>query len=176
MTSDKTRVVLTVVALAVIGIAAVVLSTLAINKMPEAQSQDNTSSQTLTASEITKKVIAKMEYKDLKELDSGNISAHFNLPEGSVTQASVYISISSNSALEVDCFKLSSEDKFESLNYAVAEHIAQKSKGFTENSTDLNLLKNYVIEQYKEYVFVSVSPDADTAVKIFKDIIDGKIK
>lgn len=176
MTSDKRRVIITIVSLAVIGLVAVCLSVYVLQQVPAKNnsSSANGVSQSLTASDITQKVISKMGYEDLKELNSGNIANHFVLPEGSVTQASIYISLSADSALELSCFKPTGEESLESLNAAVAQRMQTKAKGFKDTPTQLSLIDNYVSDYYNGYVFVAVAPNAESAAKTFRDILDGE--
>lgn len=134
----------------------------------------STPSSVITASEITKKVIAKMNYENIVELDSGNISGHFVIPEGSVTQSSICISSSADTALEVDCFKLTDESCEVKIKSAVSDHMATKSKGFKDSPEQSQMIKGYVCETYHGFTFVVVADNADVAVKTFKDIVDGK--
>lgn len=176
MTSERKRVIFTIASFCVIGIAAIVLSAVVMQNLPPTGNPSSLAESTsnLTASEITKRVISSMEYEDLKEVDNGNVSSHFNLPEGSVTQASVYISTSADSALEIDCFKLSDESQYENVSFAVAEHMLQREKGFTESVGELELIKNYVMEHYGGYVFVAVAPNAEAAAEVFRSSINNK--
>lgn len=175
MASNQKKVTVTMVALVAVVIAAVSLSLFVMQRMADDnQHSTETSQQALTASEITKRVISKMDYKDLKELDSGNISAHFVVPGECVTQTSVYISDSTDSAFEIACFKLKNEKSFEELNKAIADHISTKAKGFKDAPNELSLIENYVISNHDGFVFVAVSETASVAASVFADIVDGK--
>lgn len=134
-----------------------------------------TSAQTeLSCSEITQSVINKMGYTGLAALENGNISGHFDIPADSITQSAIYISSSSEQALEVDCFKLTETSYENSIKTAVSDHMTSKANGFKDNADQLQLIKNYTCESYNGYVFVVVAENAPVAAGHFRNIIDGK--
>lgn len=176
MASGKNKAIFTMAAFVLIVIAAVVTSVIVMHYVSDNNKHDSsyTSANSLTTSEITKQVITKMGYKDVKELDSGNVSAHFVLPQDSVTQTSVYISTSADSAFEIDCFKLSENSSYEDVSNAISEHMKTKAKGFQDSPEQKKLIDNYVVKRAGEFVFVAVTENAEAAAKAFDDIVEKK--
>ena len=175
MTAKKTKTTITIVALAMVVIAAIISSVfvlVALKKEATNTTNNKNSQVNVTASEITKEVVTKMKYKNISELDSGNISGHFVVPEGSVTQSSVYISTAHDSALEISCFKLSDESYKAAFDEAVEKHMITKANGFRDIPDEEAVINNYVSSYYKGFVFVAVADNADVAAKYFVEIVD----
>lgn len=175
MITKKTKTTITIVALAIVVITSVISSVFVLDSLKKDDiktTHNNNSQVNVTASEITKEVVEKMKYKNVSELDSGNISGHFVVPEGSVTQSSVYISTVPDSALEIACFKLSDESYKEEFNKAVAKHMLTKAGGFKDILDEQAKINNYVNTYYKGFVFVAVADNADIASKYFVEIVD----
>lgn len=175
MATKKTKTTITIVALAIVVIAAIISFVLVLDALKKENinaTSNNELKVNVTASEITKEVVTKMKYKNISELDSGNISGHFVLPEDSVTQSSVYISSSADSALEIACFKLSDESYKSDLDKAIEKHMLTKAGGFKDIPDEEALINNYVNSYYKGFVFIAVADNADIASKYFVEIVD----
>jgi hypothetical protein len=135
--------------------------------------RDNTAP--YTPSQITEKIIGDLQYSDLAEVDSSLISKHYDIPSGTVTSCSVYMSKSSESAVELNCFLLTDTSKYENLQAAVTAHMSTKAAGFKSlNPTQYSQLKNYLIERRGRYVLVAVGKDTVSEDKIFRNMLNEK--
>ena len=169
--TSATKKFVTFVAIALVAIAAIVCSVYVIS----VNSRNNTTSSAteLSAAQINKRVIDKMGYKGINELGNGDVSGHFDIPENSVTQASVYIAESSASAMELACFKLSDTEYEEQVKASVAKHIAAKLKGFQESPKESEYIQNYEMECAEGYVFMVIGENSDIAAKTFLNMFDN---
>ncbi len=170
--TSATKKFVTFVAIALVAIVAIVCSVYVISV--NGKDKGTTSSaMEISAAQINKSVIEKMGYKGISELGNGDISGHFDIPENSVTQASIYIAQSSASAMEIACFKLSGAEYEEKIRTAVSEHIAAKLKGFQESPKESEYIRNYELESANGYVFMVIGENSDIAAKIFLDMFDN---
>ncbi len=175
MTSG-TRKFITFVVIALVAIAAIVGSVYVIMQVGSKNGNGGSSSELLeiSVSQLNKELIEKMGYSGITEVDSGEISGHFDIPEESVTQVSIYISDSSSSATEIACFKLRDKSQKEKLVEAINKHIAVKLKGFAESPKEIEKIKNYTTVSSGDYVFMAISENSDVAGDTFSDIIENK--
>lgn len=128
----------------------------------------------LSASFINKEVIERMGYDGLvSEVASNDISGHFDIPEDSITQASIYIANSSESAMELACFKLKDSENSKQLMEAISSHIATKEKGFQESPKEREYIKNYVTVNANGYLFMAISENPEVAGKVFLEVFES---
>lgn len=174
--SDVTKKLITLVLILLIAVVAIIGCAYAVTKINASQSFSDPSSTVntpdMSAAEVNKQVIDKMGYTGISELNSGDISSHIDIPEDSVTQASVYISDDSSSAMEIACFKLADPDNDKEIRAAILDHIAVKVKGFQDSPKESEYIKNYVTATTNGYVFLVISENADVAAKAFEDTVE----
>lgn len=175
--SDVTKRLITFILIILIAIAAIIGCVYVVMRMNSSKNYDSDSkvgnTLELSAAEINKQVIKKMDYKGISELASGDISSHIDIPEDSVTQASIYISDSSASAMEIACFKLTNSNDETELIAAISDHISVKQKGFQDSPKESEYIDNYVLVISNGYVFLAISENADLAGKAFEDIVES---
>lgn len=141
-----------------------------------ADSESNKQEKTeISASFINKTVIEKMGYNGISELSGSDISGHFDIPDDTITQASVYVAESSSSSTELACFKLKEAEKSDEITTAISKHIAIKEKGFQESPKELEYIQNYVTVSTNGYVFMVISENADVAGKAFLDVVEENL-
>lgn len=174
--TSSTRKFITFVVIALVAIAAIVGSVYVIMQVRDRNGNGGTSSELveISASQLNKELIEKMGYSGITEINSGEISGHFDIPEESVTQVSIYISDSSSSATEIACFKLKDKSHKEKIDEAINRHIAVKLKGFAESPKEIEKIKNYTAVSSDDYVFMAISENSDVAGDTFLDIIENK--
>lgn len=175
--SDVTKKFVTFILIMLIAIAAIIGCVYVVSTIDSGKGNGGGSNVgntvELSAAEINKQVINKMDYKGISELASGDISSHFDIPENSVTQASIYISDSSASATEIACFKLADPNNETELSEAISNHIAIRQKGFKDSPKESEYIKNYVLVTSNGYTFLAISENADLAAKTFEDIVEN---
>jgi hypothetical protein len=165
--SRKKWVVFTVVTF-ICTIAVLIGAFFAIHHMRENYAQ-------YTPDEITQQIMEKLEPKDLAKVDAGQISKHYEIPDGVIESSSLYMSKSSESASELACFLLTDTSKYDQLKHAINTHISAKAAGFkTLNPAQYNALKNVVISQKGRYVLVSVGSVGAAEEKLFLDLLNEK--
>ncbi len=124
-----------------------------------------------TPDQVTSKIISDLQSVDLAKVDPSLVSKHYDIPGGVVVSCSVYMSKSSESAAELNCFLLADPSKYEKLQDAVAAHVSAKAAGLKSlNPTQYSLLKNYLIEQHGRYVLVAVGQNTDAEEKSFQSM------
>lgn len=125
-----------------------------------------------TPDQITDKIMNDMKYTDLVEVDKSQISKHYDIPEGTISDCSVYMSKSSESASELDCFLLTDQSAFDRLQTSVNTHISTKAAGFKSlNPTQYNQLKDFLIVRSGRYVLVAVGDNTAAEEKSFKSML-----
>lgn len=121
-----------------------------------------------SADQITNQIITELGYTDLTKIDQSQLAKHYDIPDGTVAQSSVYMSKSSESASELACFLLTDQSKFDTLKTAVNTHMSAKSTGFKSlNPTQYSELKDFLISQNGRYVLVAVGSNTDAEEKLF---------
>lgn len=125
-----------------------------------------------TPDQITEKIINDMKYTDLVKVDNGQISKHYDIPAGTISDCSIYMCRSSESASELDCFLLTNQSLFDKLQTSVNMHISTKAAGFKSlNPTQYNQLKNFLIVRSGRYVLVDVGSNTSADEKTFKSML-----
>ncbi|MBE6823107.1 MAG: DUF4358 domain-containing protein [Ruminococcaceae bacterium] len=125
-----------------------------------------------SASQITVRIISEQKYTDLMEVNPTQLSKHYNIPEGVISDSSLYMSKSSDNAAELACFLLIDNAKFTQLQAAINQHLTSKAAGYKSlNPAQYNELKNAIIVQNGKYVLVSVGNTTSADEKLFNDIL-----
>ncbi|MVB12426.1 hypothetical protein CAFE_31650 [Caprobacter fermentans] len=125
--------------------------------------------------QITQRIMKELEPEDLVKVEPGQISKHYDIPDGVVEASSLYMSKSSESASELACFLLTDTSKYDQLQQAIHAHISAKASGFKSlNPTQYNALKNVLISQKGRYVLVSVGSVTTAEEKLFLDLLSQK--
>lgn len=166
--SKRRNIILTVILLLVIAVSTSVIVLI----MFSAQ-QNNKSSKTnnLTTEDIVSQVVKKMNYQNLSQISSENISKYYDIPQDTVTDSAMYISNRADSGIEFACFKLRNENDEEILMSAISDYLNTKNSTYKEVNSKSSQTK---IDTVFPYVFVAVSSDSETAVRVFKDIITDR--
>ena len=162
MASPKKRMILTVVLLSVIIIAAVISCFFAVSWMSGGEEQ---------VQGTVKEVILRMDYKDLSKTAKGQISKHYVIPDGLVTDATMYLSKSPDSAFEISCFQIADKKYQPQLDKVVADHIATKQAGFKDSPKEYELLQNYTMVRDGAYTLVVVEENGEAAANAFKAVL-----
>lgn len=165
--NQKQNIMLTVVILAVI---ALLTSVTVILVLAQQNIQKNSNSY-LPTNTIVSRVIKKMNYQNLSKISDENISKYYNIPDGVITDSSMYISNRTDSGMELACFRLSNEENAPALSDAISEHISSKNSENKEGSTQLAQFKTDTVYPY---VFVAVASDSEAAANAFEEIINEK--
>ena len=124
-----------------------------------------------SADQITSQIISELGYTDLTKIDQSQLSKHYDIPEGTVVQSSVYMSKSSESASELACFLLVNKSKFETLKASVNTHMSAKAAGFKSlNPTQYDEVKDFLLSQNGRYVLVAVGSNTEAEEKLFRSM------
>lgn len=179
MASPKKRMILTVVLLSVIIVAAVISCFFAASWMSGGEDKaqgvgmrsTEMSAPRLSTDEIVKEVILRMDYKDLSKTAKDQISKHYVIPDGLVTDATMYLSKSPDSAFEISCFQIADKNYQPQLDKVVADHIATKQAGFKDSPKEYELLQNYITARDGAYTLVVVEENGEAAANAFRTIL-----
>lgn len=174
MADKKKRVKSTLIALVIILVLATISSWICLSMMEGSSIGIMKPSQPtdLSVDEITEQVKAALDISDITKIDKENISYHYSLPDGLVSDISLYVANSSDVAFEMGCFKLSTDRYKEQIQSVVASHMATKASGFeTINPEGYALYKDYLIEQVGVYTFVFVGQNKESAQNEFRRLM-----
>ncbi len=179
MASPKKRMILTVVLLSVIIIVAVISCFFAASWMSggedKAQGTGMRSTEVsvsrLSTDEIVREVIVRMDYKDLSKTAKDQVSKHYVIPDGLVTDVTMYLSKSPESAFEISCFQIADKNYQPQLDKVVADHIATKQAGFKDSPKEYELLQNYTMVRDGTYTLVVVEENGEAAANAFRAVL-----
>lgn len=183
MASPKKRMIWTAVALSLVIVIAVVLCFFAAQWMDSGDSAEKSSSSMRNATttvftpdtdEIVKEVITQMDYKDISKTAKDQISKHYVIPDGLVTDASVYLAQSPDSAFEISCFKIADTNYQPQLDKVVADHITTKLAGFKDSPKEYNLLQKYTLAHDGFYTLVVVEENGAAAANVFESYLETR--
>lgn len=126
-----------------------------------------------TPNQITGQIIKEMKYSDLVKVDQSQVSKHYDVPDGVISDCSLYMSKSSESVSELSCFLLIDSSKFNMLKEAATLHLNSKATGFKSlNPTQYNTLKSGIIVQNGRYVLVAVGNNTAAEEKLFNSLLN----
>lgn len=129
----------------------------------------------ISVKDITFTVIQKMNYQNLSEISSENISKYYDIPEGVVSESDMYVPSRSDSFTEIACFKLTDVSRQDELLKATSEYTASKINTYKNISEKENQnIVNSKTQVNYPYVFVVISNDCDMAISTFNSITDPK--
>jgi hypothetical protein len=125
-----------------------------------------------TPDQVTDKIISDLKDTDFVKVDKSQISKHYDIPDGTISDFSLYMSKSSESASELACFLLTDQSAFDRLQTSVNAHISTKAAGFKSlNPTQYNQLKDFLLVRHGLYVLVAVGSDIAAEEKTFQSLM-----
>lgn len=128
-----------------------------------------------TPDQIAARILEEQKPEDLARVDPDQISKHYEIQDGVVSDSALYMSKSPESASELACFLLADSSKYDLLESAITAHINAKAAGFKSlNPTQYNALKSVVISRSGRYVLVAVGSGAEAEEKTFLSLLDEK--
>ena len=126
-----------------------------------------------STSRIVTTVIDKMNYENLSKISKDNISKYYEIPDGTVTDSTLYISARSDNFTEIACFRLKSQDKEKMLMNVINNYITEKTNTYQNvNDKAYETVSASKIEVHYPYVFVAVASDSETAVNEFNELFN----
>ena len=162
----KLWIVVLVVFLVIVLLAAGCLFLFSFQKHQEDKQKD------ITPNMITTQIIQEMNYQDITHVQAEQLSKHYNIPEGTISDFSVCMSKSANSGFEISCFELTDIGEFDALQKAIADHVASRSMGFKEaNPAEYKNITQSSVEQKGKFVLLVICDDPQHAIKIFRSIV-----
>lgn len=164
------NIILTVIIVFIIAVIAFILIFVTLS----VHSRKNQTNHNLSSNYIVTSVMQKMNYKNLSEISPENISKYYEIPDGVVSEASMYVSSRSDSFTELACFKLTDKSQEDALVKSVSEYISSKNNSYNGiNGKEYQNISNGKTAVSYPYVFVVISSDSDAAVSAFNLIIEN---
>ncbi len=162
------------IAVTVIIVAAILLIAASLSvSLLDTFRNDSTSTENYSTSKIVKTIIDKMNYENLSEISKDNISKYYEIPDGTVTDSTLYISTRSDNFTEIACFRLKSEDKEKTLTKVINNYITEKTNTYQNvNDKAYETVSASKIEIHYPYVFVAVASDSESAVSEFNELFN----
>lgn len=168
----KNNIRLTIIVVTSIAVIAAILSFFILLSL-----KDNSGSNKAdyTAHEITQEIITKMNYDNLSEISTENISKYYEIPDGVIFDSSMYISSRTDNFTELACFTLRSEDKKDILLNVIDDYINEKSTTYQNvNDKAFAAINNSRVFDHYPYVLVSVSSDNDAVENTFEQMFSDE--
>lgn len=124
-----------------------------------------------TPDQITQKIISEMKMSDLAKVRGDQVPKHYDIPDGVVSDCSIYMSRSPESASELACFLLTNPSRYNDLKNAVTAHVNTRAAGYKSlNPMQYNALKNYLILRSGRYVLVAIGNNTESEEKLFRSL------
>ena len=155
---------MTIIIISVIAATAVALVFISLKEQKKAAP----SNASLSAEQVVSGVIKKMNYQNLSPVSDENISKFYDIPDGTVTDYSVYISNNSGNETELACFKLKNTESEQKVLNCVYDYTKSKSSIEQRPATSTKSMLSY----HYPYVFAVISSDCENAVKTFEKLIN----
>lgn len=170
---DKIRernVLLSIIIILIIAITALILCMMTLSSS-KLSVKDKTEKE-LSASYIASSVVTKMNYQNLSEITADNISKYYEIPDGVIEDASMYISSRPESCTEVACFKLTDENKEDELMKSISVYLNSKLNTYKNVSDkEYKNINNSKTKEHYPYVIVVIASDSDAAISAFDSIV-----
>ncbi len=129
-----------------------------------------------TTKDIADQIISRMNYDNLSEITGDNISKYYEIPDGVVSDSTMYISTRTDNFTEFACFKLTSEDKEDTLRKVIEDYIDEKAATYQNiNEKAYNAVHESQIFTHYPYVLISVSSDNNTVKSAFDSMFTDKV-
>ncbi len=120
--------------------------------------------------DITKGILEQIEFSEMVEATTDNISFMYDLNADEFDDYSVYYAGSGGYADEIAVIKVSSQDDIDKVKTAFDERITSRTSDFKGYAPlESEKLENAVVEQKGNYIFLAICDDTDKAVNIFED-------
>lgn len=130
-----------------------------------------------TASFLASEVVTKMGYENLSEIKGSSIGKYYEIPDGIITDSSMFVSTRSDSFTEIACFKLADKSSQEQLTQIIDSYISAKTKNYQNvNETAYAAVSASKTDIHYPYVLVAISTDSEAAVKAFENIFNSTSK
>ena len=173
MEKNKQRnIILSVIIILIIAITAAILCMITLSSAN--LFNKNKTKKDLSAGYIASSVVAKMNYQNLSEITADNISKYYEIPDGVIEDASMYVSSRPESCIEVACFKLTDGNKEDELMKSVSDYINSKMntyKGVSDK--EYQNISNNKTKTHYPYVIVVIASDSDVAISAFDSIVSS---
>ena len=164
----KSNIGLTVLILGLILLIAAVLSFFIMNLINNKSDDEKI----FTTSFITSEVVKKMNYDNLSEITSSNMSKYYDIPDDIIEDSSLYLSTRADNFTEIACFRLTSKDNQDKLIKIINEYISDKKATYSKvNDKAYAIANSAKTDICYPYVFVAIAPDSDAAVSAFESVI-----
>lgn len=162
------NVLLSIIIVIIITILAAILSAASLMMFAQTENaRDN-----LSAKEIASKIVKDMNYENLSEISEESISKYYEIPENSVSDSAMYVSLRSDSYSEIACFKLKSEEKEDEVSEVIYKYIEAKKNTYKDvNEKAYSIVSKSKIKISYPYIFVAITSDSDAAVSSFENLL-----
>lgn len=128
----------------------------------------------LTAHDIASHIVKTMNYENLSEISNKNISKYYEVPSDIVIDSAMYVSTRTDSCNEIACFQLNNQENQEKLLKIISDYIETKKNTYKDvNEKAYNTVCSAKTEVIYPYVFIAITPDSETAVSAFRELINS---
>ena len=125
----------------------------------------------VTPREVTEKIISDLKITNVTEIKQDQLIKHYDMPDGIITDFSIYMSTSANKSFEIACFELQDKNQLEELKTVIAGHVATKAQGFKNLSpAEYDQLQSYKVVCKEQIVLLIISDNVETIEKDFYSI------
>lgn len=129
----------------------------------------------LSTDELVDSIISELNYTDISQVSSSNISKYYDINDDLISDATVYISNKSDSCFEISCFKLKENSVYPQVESAIKNHLSSRNANFQDlDPQESKKLSECKIEYCTPYVLVVVADNSSSAVASFRNFVTGK--
>ncbi len=126
----------------------------------------------VSAADITADIQNQLNITDMVSVPRENLSSYFDIYVEDIEDYSFLVSSSEGKADELAVFKSSNSDSVTEIKAAVSNHILLKEDSFKNlDPVEYQKVKNAVLVDYDQYVFLAVCTDPESASKAFESYV-----
>ena len=123
----------------------------------------------VSAADITTDIQNRLNITDMVSVSRENLASYFNIYVDDIEDYSFLVSSSESKADELAVFKSSNSDSVAEIKTAVSNHILSKEDSFKNlDPVEYQKVKDAVLVDYDQYVFLAVCNDPESASKAFE--------
>lgn len=126
----------------------------------------------LSTDEVVVNIIDELDYSDLSQVSSSNISKYYDINDSLISDATVYVSNKADSCFEISCFRLKEGSDYDQVESAIKSHLNSNNANMQDLAPqESKKLSESKIEYCDPYVLVVVADNSSSAVTLFRSFV-----
>ena len=126
---------------------------------------------TYDSAELSKQILKKTSFSELKELSGSSLSSYFAFKDGDVKRFSVRVSATGESADTVACFEVLDDTQRSAVISGISKYLTKLSTSFKATmENEYNNVQNRVLVEVEDIVILVICNDYATVRQYLTDL------